>query len=234
MPYVQESIVSDQLLERIEKLEKQNKRMKGMMLGLGLCLGALLTMGQALPQKTGTAVERIEAREIVLRDGDKSAKLTPESLTFSAKSGREAEKATIAASEFSLGGRFSTVIRPEGMICSRDGVPRYDLVVREIGASIAFKNDAGLMGSMLDESTMVLMNKGAMLSMHPEHVFLQQGKADALLTPDSLKIRDEEKNKAIIGHADRPKTSSKAGTRVKSAASLTLVGKDDAVIWQAP
>jgi hypothetical protein len=234
MPYVQESIVTDQLLKRIENLEKQNKRMKVILLGLCLCLGALLTMGQVLPQKTGTGMERIEAREIVLIDGDKSAILTPQSLTFSAKSGRAAEKATIAASEFSLGGRFSTVIRPEGMICSRDGVPRYDLVVREIGASIAFKNGSGLMGSMLDESTMVLMNSGAMVSMHPEHVFLQKGEADALLTPDSLKIRDEEKYKAIIGHADHAKTSGKAGARAKSAASLTLVGKDDTVIWRAP
>jgi hypothetical protein len=234
MPYVQESIVTDQLIKRIENLEKQNRRMKAILLGLCLCLGVLLTMGQALPQKTGTGVERIEAREIVLIDGDKSATLTPQSLTFSAKSGREAEKAVIAASEFSLGGRFSTVIRPEGMICSRDGVPRYDLVVREIGASIAFKNGSGLMGSMLDESTMVLMNSGAMLSMHPEHVFLQKGDADALLTSTSLKIRDEENNKAIIGHADPAKTSGKAGTRAKSAASLTLAGKDDAVIWKAP
>jgi hypothetical protein len=217
MPYVQENIVTDPLLERIENLEKQNKRMKLMVLGLCLCLGMFLTTGQVLPQKTGTGMERIEAREILLKDGDKSAKLTPESLTFSAKSGREAEKATIAASEFSLGGRFSTVIRPEGMICSRDGVPRYDLVVREIGASIAFKNGEGLMGSMLDESTMVLMNKGAMASMHPEHVFLQKGEADALLTPDSLKIRDEKKNKAISGQADRAKTSGKAGTPAKSA-----------------
>jgi hypothetical protein len=234
MPYVQESIMTDQLIKRIENLEKQNKRMKVIVLGLCLCLGTLLTMGQALPQKTGTGMERIEAREIVLIDGDKSAILTPQSLTFSAKSGREAEKATIAASEFSLGGRFSTVIRPEGMICSRDGVPRYDLVVREIGASIAFKNDKGLMGSMLDESTMVLMNSGAMLSVHPEHVFLQKGDADALLTPTSLKIRDEEKFKAIIGYADRAKTSGKAGARAKSAASLTLVGKDDTVLWRAP
>ncbi len=81
-----------------------------------------------LPQKTESKMERIEAREIVLSDGVTSAKLTPAALVFSAKSGREAEKAAFTASEISLGGRFSTVIRPEGMICSRDGVPRYDLV----------------------------------------------------------------------------------------------------------
>jgi hypothetical protein len=131
---------------------------------------------------------------------------------FSAKSGRETEKATIGASEFSLGGRYSTVIRPEGMICSRDGVPRFDLVVREIGASIAFKNAAGLMGSMFDESIMALMNDRAMLSMRPEHVFLQKGEADTLLTSSSLKIRDEDKNKAVLGHTDHGKTPSKGGT----------------------
>jgi hypothetical protein len=153
-------------------------------------------MGQVLPQKTENRMERIEAREIILSDGTMSAKLTPDSLVFSAKSGREAEKSSISASEISLGGRYSTVIRPEGMICSRDGVPRFDLVVREIGASIAFKNAAGLMGSMFDESIMVLMNDRGMLSMRPEHVFLQKGEADTLLTTSSLKIRDVEKHKA--------------------------------------
>ena len=230
MPYVQESIMTDQLLKRIENLERQNKRMRVILSGLCLCLGGLLTMGYVLPQKT----ERIEAREIVLSDGDMSAKLTPQSLTFSAKSGREAEKATIAASEFSLGGRYSTVIRPEGMICSRDGVPRFDLVVREIGASIAFKNGTGLMGSMLDESTMVLMNEKSMVSMRPEHIFLQKGEADTLLTSNSLKIRDEAKYKAILGHADHGKASGKGEAHARSAASLTLLGKDDTVVWQAP
>jgi hypothetical protein len=181
--------MTDQLLKRIEDLERQNKRMRLTMSGLCLCLGGLLTMGYILPQRTEGRMERIEAREIVLSDGDMSAKLTPQSLTFSAKSGREAEKATIGASEFSLGGRYSTVIRPEGMICSRDGVPRFDLVVREIGASIAFKNGAGLMGSMLDESTMALMNDRSMVSMCPEHIFLQKGDADTLLTSSSLKSR---------------------------------------------
>jgi len=185
--------MTDQLLIRIENLEKQNKRIKGILLGLCLCLAALLTMGLGLPQKTEGRMERIEAREIVLRDGTMSAKLTPESIILTTESGPEAEKATITASEISLGGRYSTVIRPEGMICSRDGVPRYDLVVREIGASIAFKNESGLMGSMLDESIMVLMNDRGMLSMRPEHVFLQKGEADALLTTGSLKIRDSGK-----------------------------------------
>jgi hypothetical protein len=193
MQYLQESIMTDQLLIRIENLERQNKRMKGTLLGLCLCLAALLTMGLGLPQKTESGMERIEAQEIILSDGTMSAKLTPGSITFSAKSGLEAEKATITASEISLGGRYSTVIKPEGMICSRDGMPRYDLVVREIGASIAFKNEAGLMGSMLDESTMVLMSDRGILSMRPEHIFLQKGEADALLTTGSLKIRDAGK-----------------------------------------
>ncbi len=226
--------MTDQLLKRIEKLERQNKRMRVIMSGLCLCLGGLLTMGSVLPQKAESRVERIEAREIVLSDGDMSAKLTPQALTFSAKSGREAEKATIGASEFSLGGRYSTVIRPEGMICSRDGVPRFDLVVREIGASIAFKNAAGLMGSMLDESLMTVMNDRAMLSMRPEHIFVQKGDADTLLTSSSLKIRDEDKYKAIIGRADNGKTLGKSAARARSAASLTLLGKDDTVVWQAP
>jgi hypothetical protein len=230
---MQESIMTDQLLERIEKLEKQNKRMRMAMSALCLCLVTLLTMGQTMPQKAQNSMERLEVKEIVLSDGVKSAKLTPNSLIFSDKSGNAAEKSTITASNFSLGGRYATEIRPEGMICSRDGVPRFDLVVREIGASIAFKNGAGLMGSMLDETTMVIMNNDGMLSMRPEQIFLQKGEADMLLAASSLKIRDTDKYKAILGQADL-KTSKTADAHARSAASLTLLGKDDTVVWQAP
>jgi hypothetical protein len=225
--------MTDQLLARIEKLERQNKRMRVIMLGLCLCLGALLTMAQILPKKTENSMERIEAREIVLSDGVTNAKLTPNSLIFNSKSGNEAEKATITASSISLGGRYATEIKPEGMICSRDGVPRFDLSVREIGASIAFKNGSGLMGTMLDETTMVLIDNGGMLSMRPEQIFLQKGEADALLAASSLRIRDTDKYKAILGQADL-RTSKTGDAHARSAASLTLLGKNDTVVWQAP
>jgi hypothetical protein len=188
--------MTDQLLARIEKLERQNKRMRAIVSGLCLCLGALLTMGQMSPEKTEGGMDRIEAREIVLSDGVTNSTLTPHSLAFSSKSGREAEKTTITASSISLGGRYATEIRPEGIICSRDGVPRFDLAVREIGASIAFKDGSGLMGTMLDETTMVIINNGGMISMRPEQIFLQKGAADALLAVGSLRIRDAEKYKA--------------------------------------
>jgi hypothetical protein len=233
MPYVQERIMTDQLLARIETLERQNKRMSVAMSGLCLCLGSLFTMGLILPQKSENKLERLEAREIVLSDGVMSAKLTPNSLVFSDKSGNAAEKATITASRISLGGRYSTEINPEGIISSRDGVPRFDLSVREIGASIAFKNESGLMGSMLDETTMVLMNSDGMLSMRPEQIFIQKGDADAFLAPSSLTIRDADKYKAVLGqpHRTTPKTSK---AHARSAAALTLLSKDDTVLWQAP
>jgi hypothetical protein len=227
------AFMTDQLLARIEKLEKQNKKIRVAMSALFLCLAALLTMGQTLPQKTVNSMERIEVREIELRDGAMSAKLTPNSLIFSSKSGYEAEKATITASGISMGGRYATEIKPEGLICSRDGVPRFDLSVREIGASIAFKNGSGLMGTMLDETTMVLINNNGMISVRPEHIFIQKGEADALLAPNSLRIRDADKTKAILGQADRI-ASKKGDARARSAASLTLLGKNDTVVWQAP
>jgi hypothetical protein len=225
--------MTDQLLARVDKLERQNKRMKVAMSGLCLCLGALLTMGQILPKKTENGMERIEVREIVLSDGVMSAKLTPNALIFSGKSEYEAEKATITASRISLGGRYATEIRPTGLICTRDGVPRFELSVGEIGAALAFKNGSGLMGTMLDETTIVLINTGGILSMRPEHIFLQKGEADAFLAPSSLRIRDTDKYKAILGQADL--IASKMGdAHARSAASVTLLGKDDAVIWQAP
>jgi len=225
--------MSDQLLERIEKLERQNKRMKAAMSVLGLCLGTLLTAAYMVPQKSQSSIDRLEVREIIMSDGGAAAKLTPHSLTFSAKSGFEAEKATISASAISLGGRYAAELKPSGLVCSREGVPRFDLNVGEIGAQVALKNGAGLLGTMMDENTIVLINSGGMLSMRPEHVFIQKGEADTLLAPSSLRIRDSEKNRAILGQAD-PIAAKTAIYPASSAASLTLLGKDDAVIWQAP
>ena len=84
--------MKDKLLARIEKLERQNKRMRIALSGFCLCLGALFTMGLILPQKPEKILDRLEVREIVLKNGVMSATLTPQSLTFSAKSGYEAEK----------------------------------------------------------------------------------------------------------------------------------------------
>jgi hypothetical protein len=228
-----ESTMTDQLLARIEKLERQNKRMRVALSALCLGLGALLTMGQTLPKKAENSRERIEVREIVLSDGVMSAKLTPGSLVFNAKSGYQAEKATITASGISLGGRYVAELKPTGLICSRDGMPRFDLNVGEIGAQVAFKNPSGLLGTMIDENTIVLINNTGMLSMRPEHLFLQKEEADAFLTPHSLKIRDTDKYKAVLGQVD-PTASKTGGTRARNAASLTLLDKEDTVVWQAP
>ncbi len=225
--------MTGQLLARMEKLERQNKRMKMAISAMCLCFGALLTMAQTFPQKTESSMKRIEVQEIVLNDGAMSAKLTPGSLVFSGKSEYRAEKATITASGISLGSRYVTEIKPTGLICSRDGVPRFDLSVGEIGAALAFQNESGLMGTMFDETTMVLRNSNGILSMRPEHIFLQKGEADAFLTSNLLRIRAADKSKAILGQAD-PIASKTGDAHARSATSLTLVGKDDTVVWQAP
>jgi hypothetical protein len=228
-----EGIMTDQLLARIEKLERQNRRMKGAVTVLCLCLGALFTMGQTVSKTILSGPERIEAREIILSDGTTSAKLTPASLVFSAKAAFGTDKATVSATGISVGGRYATEIKGTGLTCSRDGMPRFEVWVGEIGAQVVLKNAFGHMGLMLDETTMVLINNSGLLSLRPEHLFLQKGDADALLSPTSLKIRDAEKYKAILGHADAaaPKAAKTPGV---SAASVTLLGKDDTVLWQAP
>ncbi len=216
MRYLQEVVMADELLERVKKLERQNKRMSVAIAALCLCMGALLTMAQTLPRKTDYSMERIEAQEIVLNDGVTQAKLTANALVFSGTSGR-----------------YVIEIKPTGLVCSRDGVPRLDLSVGEIGAALAFKTSSGLTGAMLDESTMVLMNNVGILSLRPEHLFLQKGEADTFLTSSSLRIRDAEKFKAILGEADL-RISQAGDPHTRSAASLILLGKDNKVLWQAP
>jgi hypothetical protein len=225
--------MADPLLERIERLEKQNSRMKTAMSALCFCLGALLVMAQTIPRKTEDGRQRIEAREIVLNDGGMKARLTPDSLAFGRTSGREVEKTTITASGISLSNRYAMEIKPAGLMCIRDGVTRLDLNVGEIGAALAFKNASGATGTMLDESTLVLLNGNGILSLRPEHIFLQKGEADAFLTPTSLRIRDAERHKAVLGQADRA-SSSTGEKQTRHAASLTLLDKDDGVLWQSP
>ena len=225
--------MTDQLLARIERLERQNKRMKMAISALCLCLGALVTMAQTFPQNNEDSRERLEVREIVLSDGAMSAKLTPDSLIFSGKSGFGAEKTAVTASGISLSGRYATEIKPTGLICSRDGVPRFDLSVGEIGAALAFQNAAGRMATMLDETTMVLKSDDGILSMRPEHIFLQKGEEDTLLDSSSLRIRDADKHKAVLGQAG-PKESKTGTADAGSAASLTLLDENDTVVWQAP
>ncbi len=225
--------MTDQLLARIEKLERQNKKMKMAISALCLFLGTLSTLALTFPQKTNNGIDRLEVREIVLSDGTMSATLTPYSLVFSGKSGSEAEKATITASGISLGGRYFTELKPTGLICSRDGVPRFDLNIGEIGAALAFQDESGGMRTMLDETTLVLKNNEGILSMRPEHLFLQKGEVDAFLTSSLLRIRGADKYKAILGLVDQ--TASNTGDDpARSAASLTFLGKDDNVMWQAP
>ena len=193
--------MTDQIIERIEKLERQNRRMKGAVTVLCLCLGALFTMGQTAFKAPGGGLDRIEAREIILSDGTTSAELTPTSLVFSAKAAFGTDKSTVSATGISVGGRYATEIKGTGMTCSRDGMPRFEVWVGEIGAQVVLKNAFGHMGSMLDETTMVLINDSGLLSMRPEHLFLQKGDADALLSPTSLKIRDAENHRAVLGQA---------------------------------
>jgi hypothetical protein len=225
--------MTDQMLTRIEKLERQNRRMKISISVLFLVLVALLAMAQAFSGKTKNGMERLEVREIVLSDGETSAQLTPDALIFSDTSGIEAVNSTITASGISLGNRYVTEIKPTGMTCIREGVPRFDLNIGEIGAALAFQNGDGGMGTMLDETTMVLKSSDGIISIRPEHIFVQRGEADAFLKSSSLTSRGADQRKAVLGQAGPP-VSRKVNSQAGSVASLVLLGSDDSVVWQAP
>jgi hypothetical protein len=89
------------------------------------------------------------------------------------------------------------------------------------------------MGTMLDETTMVLKSSDGIVSIRPEHIFLQKDESDTFLSSGSLTIRGEDKQKAILGRAG-PLTTPKGGAHPGSAASLVLLDTTDSVVWQAP
>jgi hypothetical protein len=60
----------ENVLQRVERLERQNRRLKLVGLGIALCVGILLAMGAAKTPRT------IEAEKIVLRDSRGRARVT--------------------------------------------------------------------------------------------------------------------------------------------------------------
>jgi hypothetical protein len=202
-----------ELLARMERLEKQNKWMRVIMVAVGLLLVGLATMAQAIAPKPINRT--LEANEISVKDqkGVVRVRLSVDGLQI-----------------FDRWGNRVGNMNEAGIICNMLGSKSIMVFDQNMKARILVNtnNDrAGISIFDKDEEVRTAMMQDAVVVYG--HGILAAGR----LSSDSVVITDAYSYHATLGVANTVDT--KLGTETKtSAATLTLFGKDGKVIWQAP
>jgi hypothetical protein len=209
------------LTQRLDRLERDNRRLKIAGAILLLALAAVGAMGQVLPKAVPKVVE---AERFVLRDtkGKILATLiealgTPALVLFD-QNGKA---------------RAGLTVLPDG----RPGLSLYDQNEKK-RAGLTVVGDGTPSLALSDQNEKVRAGLGVLADGAPG-LFLsdQNEKVRAGLMVDtsgpSLVLRDENRNRAVLGHAALEATAT--GTvEQRPASSLVLFDKDGKVIWKAP
>jgi hypothetical protein len=205
------------MLERLEKLERQNRRLKQIGAAALIALSSLILVAQTTTHKT------IEANAFVLVDenGSHRAEMSmaggiPGLTIYGTGKGNvwlgAGEDGAFVSLQGVGGGMPKTLatLRAEGRgaylsLIGEDGGPsgRASIDLRKAGPSLSLETQSGNLG------------------------------ASSSLNPDALVIQDEEGFHSVLGVA------STVGTRTgekhqTSAAALTMFDKEGRVIWRAP
>lgn len=201
---------------RLERLEKQNRRLKQIALGCLALLGAMFLMGQAHPNRT------IEAQAFILKDADGKARAKlgmetggPTLLLLDAK---ETPQISVAAGERP----FVGVSNPNGQQLLALGSFSPEL----FGLMLYGKDN----GPPLHGIQMGLgVFKGVPhLDLHGE-----VPEEEMFLDPGGFDLTDKQGFETKIGRTslETPRTGE---THETSAASIVLFGKGSKVLWSAP
>jgi hypothetical protein len=201
------------LLRRIERLEKQNYRLRqaGFLACLLLC--ALMTMAQTSSKKVN--YRAIDASAITLRDekGAARIKVLPKGIEFYDAEGKFAgairENVTILNN---IKAAQYTVFDPNG----RD---RIRLAMNGERPSMQMLNEEGTVRTAIGQEAIVLFGK-------------TKDEYNSI-TSDLISIRDASGSTANVGVTETVNKNSGIMTKT-SAAKITLFGMDGKVIWQAP
>jgi hypothetical protein len=202
----QETVI-ETVLERLTKLERQNRRLKRTGVAALIVAASLAFMGQASKPKT------IEANEFILRDasGNTRAKLWVDG----AKAG---EPMGIPGRTFRADptlALYDEQGNPSVFLRGNDGgtVSAATLGVRDSGHTV------GMLTGVTGSGLLTLYNSK------------QTVKAE--FVSDRLSVTDDQGFTAAVGTSDlvTPRTGE---THRTSAASLILLDKNKNVIWQAP
>ncbi len=210
------------LTQRLDRLERENRRLKIAGAVLLLALAAVGVMGQVLPKAVPKVVE---AERFVLRDtrGRTRATLDAEG------------SGTLALSLYDQNGKIRASLAVEA-----DGTPRLDLVDQNGKQRVA-------LNVVKDASALVLadQNGKGRISL----TVLPGGRPDLALSDQNGKTRlvldvgtsgpsvvlydENEKERAVLGHAALEATAT--GTvEQRPASSLVLFDRDGKVIWKVP
>jgi len=202
-----------ELIRRIERLEKQNHTLRLMGLLIFLLLCALTTMAQKSPRK---AISRsLEANSFILKDekGAERIKILPKGIEF-----------------YDVEGKFAGAIRENVAILNdvkasqfsvfdASGRDRIRLSVNGERPSIQMLNEEGKVRTAVGQEAIALLGNTT-----DEYNTLMY---------DRVSIREADKSTATLGVTEAVDKTS--GKLVKtSAATITLFGKDGKVIWQVP
>lgn len=247
------------LIERMEKLERQNSALRRSGIAVLVAVGAILLMGQAAPKHRGIQEKLISTEKLVLTDAagriraflvadEKGARLVFADSQENSKISMVLDQNKPILYLTGEGGKYAS-LSPE----------RISLTDEETGRSVALGIASSAPGISLGDSDgvrasltllssgagLVLNDKGgemrASLTLVPSGpgltLYDKSGEKSAMLsyTKDgpSLEMEDTQGYSAVLGLGGlvTPKTGE---TRQTSAASLLLFDKQKNVIWKAP
>jgi len=229
------------VVERLEKLERQNRRLKQMGAVALLIAAAVLLMGQASPNRT------VEANEFVLRDGNGKVRGT-----FS-MADLGPQLALLDANGIQRVNLLLTVRTPSLFLSDANGQNRVALQVSETGPFLDFyrtdgelaawflgPDEGGLIGLRAPNGDRRLLLRvsedGPAVELYNnERVGANEARValDGTAGQARLVLSDAEGFNTVVGTTDliTPRTGE---THKTSAASVVLFDKDKKVLWKAP
>ncbi len=227
------------ILKRMERLERENRTIKGAALLLMLTAGAILLMGQAPRSR------KIEASEFVLLDsaGKSRGELamapdgTPQLVLYDAKG---KSRASLGVSDSDGPSLLLTDVNArmgDGVMLTQDGLTLFHKQKQR--ATLALFED-GTPGLSLRDGEEKLRASLLLRDDGTPHMSLmdgeQQTRADLVLLENSvprLSLSDPEGFETVLGSTNlvTPGTGEHHQT---SAASIVLFSKDKKVLWSAP
>lgn len=202
-----------EMLRRIERLEKQNGRLKAAVLAIVLLLLGLATMAQKSAKKV--TYRALDASSVTLRDsrGVARIKLLPAGIEFYDADGKFAGA---VREDFTV---LSSVRAGQLSVFDAQGSDRINLALKGDRPSIQMINSEGRVGAAVGEEAIVL--------------FGDANNEYNSLTFDRVSIQDASSATATLGVTETLNTAT-GKQRKTSAATLTLFGPDGKILFRAP
>jgi hypothetical protein len=219
------------VVARLEKIEKENRRMKRAALAAVLAAACVLVMGQARP-----AVRTVEAQSYILQDasGSKRAELVLEpgapgsepSPVLRFLDGKGNDTLSLSSTRLELAGKAD--LGPDILLDDAKGTARLDLGLQHNLPFVILNDEKGIVREHMGFSE----SGEPMLAINDEKAAPRVGLGFSNGRP-SVSVMDSRGFSALLGNTTLLTTSTGA-QRETSAASLVLFGPDGTLLWSAP